>query len=74
MAQVVSAVLASPDDNVPASVVAPPIPDGLTPRQQLFAYVMACGAPSIRAIGTLVIRAAFAILLLVIALLLASGH
>ena len=74
IAQVVSAVLDSPDSEPLApSIAPPPIPGGLTPRQQLFAYVMACGAPSIKAIGTLAIRTAFAVLLLVIAALLAWG-
>jgi hypothetical protein len=46
VAQVVSAVLDTPDaEPLSASLAPPPIPSGLTPRQQLFAYVMACGAP-----------------------------
>ena len=72
VARVVSAVLDAPDtEPLSASLAPPPIPSGLTPRQQLFAYVMACGAPSIKAIGTLFIRTAVAVLLFVISCLLA---
>jgi hypothetical protein len=75
VARVVSAVLAAPDDELLApTIVPPPIPIGLSPRQQLFAYIMACGAPSIKALGALIVRTAFAILLLVIAGLLAWGR
>ena len=74
VAQVLSVVLDASDDELLAPAIAPPpIPIGLSPRQQLFAYIMACGAPSIKAIGALIVRTAFAILLLVIAGLLAWG-
>lgn len=75
IAQVVAAVLDAPDDEeLPTpTVMPPPIPIGLTPSQQLFAYIVACGAPSIKALGALIVRTAFAILLLVIAGLLAWG-
>lgn len=72
VAQVVAAVLDAPDDELPTpTVMPPPIPIGLSPSQQLFAYIVACGAPSIKALGALIVRTAFAILLLVIAGLLA---
>ena len=74
VAQVVSAVLDDADpEPLPPNCAPSLIPGGLTPREQLFAYVMAYGAPSIKAIGTLVMRTAVAVLLLVIAGLLAWG-
>jgi hypothetical protein len=74
VSQVVSAMLDAPEpEPLSPDLAPPPIPAGLTPRQQLFAYVMACGAPSIRAIGTLAMRMAVAVLVLVVAGLLAWG-